>query len=515
MVNIAPQSSVTRPPVVVVLGHVDHGKTTLLDVIRETNIAGKESGGITQHIGAYQAEVHPSTGSGPAKLVTFLDTPGHEAFSAIRSRGAKAADVAILVVAADESIKPQTQEAISIIKQAEIPFVVAINKIDKPGANPQKVKQDLAGHDVLVEDWGGAVPVVEISAKEKRNIEVLLEMVLLVAEMEELKKDLSLPATGIIIESNLDKRRGYIATALVQKGILSVGDWLSAGTVIGKIKSMEDFMGKPLQVAEPSQPVLLTGWSRPPEIGREFTAAYSKDTAQELAATQVDLAPLFSFFKGDYSEPDSFKRYLKLIIKGDVSSSLEAIDSSLRQIKSQEVGYVILSADIGAISDADVNTAVVGGGTVIGFRVPIEGSVGKLAEKNGINVATFDVIYELIEYVRKQMANLLEPEVSRITLGKLKVLAIFKKDSRSQVVGGKVVSGKVARGALCDVIRGSNSVMTAKIGQVQHNKEDVSEVAEGLETGLRLDIIDSKKVVDIQVGDILEIYQEEKISRSL
>src|SRR3989338_8047886 len=281
----------SRPPVVVVLGHVDHGKTKLLDTIRKTNIAEKESGGITQHIGAYQISVN-------GRSITFLDTPGHEAFTAIRSRGAKVADIAVLVVAADESVKPQTKEAIKIIKSEDIPFVVAINKIDKEGANVQKVKQDLATEDVLVEDWGGKVPVVEISAKAGKNISELLDMILLVAELEELKEDVSLPAEGVIIESHLDKQRGYVVTALVQKSILSVGAWLRAGTVVGKIKSMEDFMGKAITEAKPSQPVLITGWPTAPDIGKEFVVAPDKDEATRIAEGNVNLAPLFSFFKG-------------------------------------------------------------------------------------------------------------------------------------------------------------------------------------------------------------------------
>ncbi len=501
-------ASENRPPIVVVLGHVDHGKTSLLDVIRKANIAGGESGSITQHIGAYQAVAQ-------GKMITFLDTPGHEAFTAIRSRGTKVADVAILVVAADESVKPQTQEAIHIIKEEKIPVVVAISKTDKPGANVQKVKQDLAGEEILVEDWGGTVPVVEISAKENRGISELLDMVLLVAELEDLKDDRSLPATGIIIESNLDKHRGYVATALIHKGVLSIGDWIVAGTAIGKVKSMEDFTGNRLETAIPSQPVLITGWTNPPEIGREFTTALTKDSAQDIMAANVNLTPLFCFLRTSHTQLDPLKKYLKLVIKTDVSSSLEAIEMALKQIKSEEVVYTVLSYDIGAISDSDVRTAAAGGGSVIGFRVPVETSARKLAEKDHVNLATFDVIYELIEYIRKQMAALLVAEIRREILGKVKILALFKKDARAQVIGGRVLSGKLVRGAFCDVTRDGKSIMIAKVGQVQQAKQDVPEVAEGLETGMRIDIIDPKTAIDIQVGDTLEIYQEESIARTL
>ena len=317
----------TRPPVVVVLGHVDHGKTKLLDTIRKTKVAEGESGGITQHIGAYQTNVS-------GKTITFLDTPGHEAFSAIRSRGVKVADIAILVIAADESVKPQTREAIRIIKEEKIPFIVALNKIDKEGANVQKVKQDLATEDVLVEDWGGKVPVIEISAKEGRNIDFLLDMILLVTELEELNEDLSSQAEGIIIESNLDKRRGYVATALVKRGVLNLSDWIVVGTVVGKIKSMEDFMGKDMVEAKPSQPVLITGWPTAPDIGKEFIVVSNKNEATRIAERNVNLAPPFSFFKGSVETGDENKKFLNLVFKSDVSSSLEAIEVSLKAIKS-------------------------------------------------------------------------------------------------------------------------------------------------------------------------------------
>src|SRR3989344_2163570 len=290
-----PNKGQNRPPVVVVLGHVDHGKTMLLDTIRKTNVIATESGGITQHIGAYQVDIATKNQEPRTKKITFLDTPGHEAFSAIRARGA---EVAVLVVAADESVKPQTKEAIRAIKEEDVPFIVAINKIDKENSNPQKVRQDLATEDVIVEDWGGKVPIVEISAKDGRNIPELLEMILLVAELEELKEDLSSPAEGVIIESNLDKQRGYVATALTQKGILKLGDWIVAGAVIGKVKSMEDFKGEPLFQAIPSQPVLIVGWPFAPEIGITFVVTESKEEAlKKQEEESINPQPLFSFFK--------------------------------------------------------------------------------------------------------------------------------------------------------------------------------------------------------------------------
>lgn len=519
-----------RPPVVVVLGHVDHGKTKLLDTIRETNIAEKESGGITQHIGAYQVEVPREPKSRENEMnrgiirsaqddfaiskITFLDTPGHEAFTAIRSRGVKVADIAVLVVAADESVKPQTKEAIRIIKEQKIPFVVAINKIDKDSANVQKVKQDLAAEDVLVEDWGGKVPAVEISAKQGQNISELLDMILLVAELEELKEDMSGPAQGVIIESHLDKRRGYVVTALVQKGTLSIGHWVVAGRIIGKVKSMEDFLGRAIKEAGPSQPAILTGWTEVPDTGLPFKAAHSKSDAEKFAEENsiITVAPLFSFL----NEPaDEAKKHYNLVLKADVRSSLEAIDSVLKAIKSEEVGYSITNYDIGDITENDIKTAVATKADVIGFRISVSPSALRLSEKEGVKVETFDVIYELVETIRKNMGGLLEPEVKRTLLGKLKVLALFKKGSKYQVIGGKVLSGKMIRGAAVDVIRNGEIVGKGKLGQLQHNKEDVGEVKEGLEAGIRLDVISDQPFIEVTVGDILEIYEEEKIARTL
>ena len=510
MPNTINNQSTVKPPVVVVLGHVDHGKTKLLDTVRKTNVIAKESGGITQHMGAYQVELPGNKEQGTRKI-TFLDTPGHEAFTAIRSRGAKVADIAVLVVAADESVKPQTKEAISIIKEEKIPFVVAINKIDKETANPQKVKQDLASEEVLVEDWGGSVPVIEISAKEGKGIPELLDMILLLAELEDLKEDTSLPAEGVIIESNLSRGMGYVATALLDKGTLKLGDWVVAGTSIGKIKSLHDFTGKPISEARPAQPVQVSGWQEAPEIGRSFVSAHSKDDAMKLKADNVDLSPLFQFFQAPREEEQN-KKILNLVLKSDVPSSLEALDSILRKIKSEEVGYRVVSNDIGPVSENDLKTAIATKAQVIGFRVSVDDSAKRLAEREGIKMFTFDIIYELVEYIRSEMSALMTPEIKRTLLGKLKLLAVFKKD----IVGGKVTLGKIARGSVVDILRGANKIGVAKITQLQHNKEDVTEVKEGLEAGLRLDSGNPPAGgLELKVGDVLECYEEEIISRTL
>lgn len=504
-------SAKSRPPVVVVLGHVDHGKTKLLDTIRKTKVAEKESGGITQHIGAYQAETN-------GKTITFLDTPGHEAFSAIRSRGAKIADIAILVVAADESVKPQTKEAIQIVQAEKIPLIVAINKIDKEGANSQKVKQDLAAENILVEDWGGKVPSIEISAKDGRNIPELLEMILLVAELEELKEDADSPASGVIIESRLDKRRGYLASVLTQKGIIKLGDWIVAGTVIGKIKSMEDFSGTLITEARPSQPVLISGWPSAPDVGKIFSVTDSKDKASRISEDNVDLSPLFLFVKEplpETAEQTAKKKFLNLVLKADFSGSLEAVDSTLKTIKSGEVGCNVVKYDIGNITETDVKSAIHSNGQIIGFRVSAEESAKKIADKENVKISSFDVIYELVEYIRKELGGLLEPEIERTLLGRLKVLATFKKDARSQIVGGKVLSGKIVRGGIIDVMRNGAKIALGKLGQLQQNKADSPEVKEGQEAGVRFEPLPNQPSQEIKEGDILDVYEEKKLERTL
>ncbi len=496
----------SRPPVVVVLGHVDHGKTKLLDVIRKTNVVAGESGGITQHIGAYQATIND-------KLITFLDTPGHEAFTAIRSRGANVADIAILVVAADESVKPQTKEAIRIIKEAKLPTIVAINKIDKEGANSAKVKQDLAQEDVLVEEWGGQTPALEISAKDGNGITELLEMINLVAELLELKEVLPAVASGVIIESNLDKRRGYVATALVQEGILHVGDWIVVDHVVGKVKSMEDFLGVAITEARPSQPVLITGWQEAPRVGGQFHTAPSKKSAEELAGDSVTPPPAaFDTFRGEQT-PNANSLTLNVIFKADVASSLEALDLSMSAIPTEQIGLRVLASGIGNISEGDVKTAAAKGAIIMGFRVQIDPAAAKLAERDGIVIKSFDIIYELIEAIRTDLAAQLPTETQRTVIGKLKVLAIFKTDARSVILGGRVTSGAIRKGSLVDLMRGDVPTRVGKISSLQREKEDVSEVAQGADCGMRIDTASFEG--EIHEGDVLEFITEEQVKKTL
>ncbi len=506
MTEIAEKTQIffKRPPIVVVLGHVDHGKTTLIDYLRKTKIAEKEAGGITQHIGAYQIETN-------GKFITFLDTPGHEAFSAIRSRGAKVADIAILIVASDEGIKPQTKEAIKHIQEAKIQVIVALNKIDKPQANPAMIKQQLAEEGILFEGWGGQVPAIEISAKTGKGVDELLELVLLTAELENLESNPDKPAEGVVIESHLDKKRGCVATLLIQDGTLKMDDYVVSGRNLAKLKMMEDFSGKTVSEAGPSEPVLTLGWNQSPNVGEKFQAVKTKEETDELLnqANQIPAPGTPLFIKESGPQKDN-KKILNLVFKADTQSSLEAVGEAVKNIFSEEVNYNVLSYGVGNIKDNDIKTVSPSGGAVYGFYVEIENSAKRLAEKEKIRIKTFDIIYELVEELRKDLSNLLEPEIRRTVLGKLKVLKIFKKGAGHQVVGGKIISGLARRGALIDVLRNNVKIVSGRLAQLQHNKVDVEEVKEGLEAGIKFD-----GPAEIQEGDLLEIYEEEKIKRNI
>lgn len=502
----------SRPPIVVVLGHVDHGKTKILDYIRKTKVAEKEAGGITQHIGAYQVEV-PFKKEGDSnhfqnRKITFLDTPGHEAFLAIRSRGAQIADIAILVVAADEGVKPQTKEAFNHIKEAKIPFIVAINKIDKEGANPNMVKQQLAEIGVLVEGWGGQIPVVETSAKTGRGIDELLELILLSAELEGLKASQNKKAKGVIIESHLDPKRGFVATLIIQDGTLKLNDYVVSGSTWAKIKLMENFLGENVIKALPSSPVLTLGWTESPEIGEKFQAVDSKEEAEKIAKETLKIKkPLFL---KEFGAEKENKKLLDIVFKADTFSSLEAIDEAIKNIKSEEVGYNVIGYGIGNINENDLKMIIPTNGIVYGFYVGLEDLAKRLAEKEKVRAKTFKVIYELVEELKRDLSELLEPEIKRTVLGKVKILKTFKKGVNFQIVGGKVIFGLVKRGFLVDVFRDNVKILSGRLSQLQHNKVDVEEVKEGLECGMKFE-----GLPQIQEGDILEIYQEEKIKRSI
>lgn len=494
MTQDKPQSNiVSRPPIVVVLGHVDHGKSSLLEAIKGLKITAKESGGITQHIGAYEVEHQ-------GKKITFLDTPGHEAFSAMRSRGAKVADIAILVVDAEESIKPQTKEAILHIQKSGIPMIVAINKIDKPGANPEKVKRDLMQCNVLVESLGGKVPHVLTSAKEKRGLNELLELILLVAEMEDFKGDLSLPAQGVVVESYLDNRRGPIATVLLRDGVLKKGDIIGAYPAFGKVKSLEDFQGVPRGEGLPSMPCVIVGFEAVPQVGEKFEVYPDIESAKkhlERKEKRLDGA--------DMTVMEKDKRVLNIVLKADVQGSIEAIKEVLKGLPQEKVALRVLKGEAGEIQEGDVRLAKDGKAKIIGFRVKTNAIAQKLAERENVSIMTFDVIYHLAQGVRVLMERRAAPEKVRNDLGKLKVLIVFLNDKNRQIVGGKITEGEVKKGTQIEVIRNNEIVGKGRPINLQKNKKDIDRAIKGDECGVLYE-----GDVKVEQGDILQFYLEEK-----
>lgn len=483
----------TRPPVVVILGHVDHGKSSILEKIKDLKITEKESGGITQHIGAYEVEHQ-------GKKITFIDTPGHEAFSAMRSRGAKVADIAVLVIAAEEGIKPQTKEAISHIKKTGIPMIVAINKMDKPGADPEKVKRELSVQDISVESMGGQIPSVETSAATGKGISDLLELILLVAEMEDLKADVFKPAEGVIIESYLDSRRGPTATLILQNGILKRGDILGTSSVVGKIRIMEDFQGKAIEKSFPSIPVIVLGFESVPGVGEKFKVFDNIETAQE-GFTKKELGSLK--LKGTESLKED-KRVLNIILKVDVLGSVEAIEEVLKDLPQEKVVLKILKAEVGEINESDVKLAIGSKAKVIGFRVKADPIAQSLAEREKIKITCFEVIYELAQGVRDLLGKRVSSEIVRIDLGKVKILEIFLTEKNRQIIGGKVIDGEVRRGSSVEVYRNEEKIGQGKITKLQKEKKEIGEVGKGSECGI-LYQGDTK----IEEGDILHSYIKE------
>jgi len=497
--NIGPRSAAGRPPVVVILGHVDHGKTSILDYIRKSQVVEKESGGITQHIGAYQIE-HKS------KKITFIDTPGHEAFSAMRSRGAKVADIAILVVAAEEGVKPQTKEAIAHIKKTGIPVIVAINKIDKKEAQPEKVKRELSQNDIIVESLNGQVPSVNLSAKTGQGVDDLLEMISLVAEMEELKSQSDQSASGVVVESHQDTKRGVTVTLLVKEGTLTNKDVIGTDSALGRVKTMEDSQLKSVEKALPSTPVIVTGLNQVPQVGEKFSVFNNLDEAQarinRKTAKRKEEKEVFVF------EPD--KKVLNIILKADVYGSLEATRESLKSIPSDEVVLRILKSEVGEVTESDVKLAESAQAKIVGFRVKASSPIERLAEQKKVRIMTFDIIYELIQGVRELLSKLLKPEVIKNVLGQLKILAVFRTEKDKQIVGGKVTKGLIKKGLLVDVLRNGEKIGQGTIIQLQKNKKDADEVNKDQEAGLLV-----KGITIIEKGDTLEAYEEERKKREI
>jgi translation initiation factor IF-2 len=490
-----------RPPVVVVLGHVDHGKSSLLEAIRDFKITSKESGGITQHIGAYEIEEKN-------KKITFIDTPGHEAFSAMRARGAEVADVALLVVDAAQSVQPQTKEAAQTIKRAEIPMIVVLNKMDLPTANPEKIKGELSKIDVVVESYGGTIPSVEVSAKEKTGINELLDVILLVAEMQELKADTNANPEGLVIESFMDSAKGPIATVVVQKGILKNKDIIATDIALAKVKHLEDFRGFPIKEAFPSQPAIVLGFEQVPAVGEKFK--FYK-TAEE-ALTQINLEkPKRELFAG-IVETDPNKKILNIILKGDVFGSLEAIEGMLKNLPQDKVALRILKSEVGDISESDAKLAEMSKAQIIGFRVKITPAVMRFMKNDlqsdgysKLRIKTFDIIYELIQNVRLGLEKSLEPETIRQDIGKLRTILVFWAEGKRQIVGGKITEGELKRGLKLEVFRENKKIGSGKIVNLQRDKKDIDLLRKGDEAGILFE-----GDIKIEKGDILQAYIEER-----
>jgi translation initiation factor IF-2 len=504
-----PESLVERPPIVTVMGHVDHGKTSLLDSIRHTKVTSSEAGGITQHIGAYQVNIN-------GKKITFIDTPGHEAFTAMRARGAQATDIAILVVAADDGVMPQTVEAINHAKAAGIPIVVAINKIDRPNAAPESVKQQLTEYGLVPEEWGGDTICVEISATKGQGIDQLLEMVLLVAEISEIKANPNRMAEGTVIEAELDKGRGPVATLLVQKGTLRIGDSITAGTTHGKVRSMTNDKGRTLRKAEPSVPVQVQGFAEVPKAGERFYVVDEK-VAKMISQKKKDEEREHDLQQKKMSVGDMFKQLdegaakeLNIVLKADVHGTVEAIRQSLEQINTGEVKVNIIHAGVGAVSETDVMLAAASNGIVIGFNVRPDTNAQKAAEKEGVEIKLSRVIYELIDGVRKLMSGLLDPEYKENVLGRVEVRATFKVPKVGTVAGCYVTDGKITNKSKVRLIRDGVVIHEGNLASLKRFKDDAKEVEQGYECGIGIENFN-----DIKVGDEIEAYIMEEVERTI
>jgi translation initiation factor IF-2 len=507
-----PEDLEPRPPVVTIMGHVDHGKTTLLDYIRQSNIVAGEAGGITQHIGAYQVTL-PN-----GKQITFIDTPGHEAFTAMRARGAQVTDIVVLVVAADDAVMPQTVEAINHALAANVPIIVAINKIDKPEANPDKIKQQLAERGILVEDWGGKYQCVEISAKYGKNVDLLLEKILLEAEIMDLKANPKKKARGVVIESKLDKGRGPIGTVLVQNGTLKIGDPFVAGTTFGRVRAMFDERGNRVEVAKPSTPVQVIGFDNLPEAGDSFVVVEDEKTAREIANRRSQLKREQRFRQSRAVSLDKLSEQIKegkvkelpIIIKADVNGSVEALSDSLMKISNEEVKVRIIHRAVGAISESDVLLAQASGAIIIGFNVRPTSAAKKLAESENVEIRLYNIIYNVINDVKSALEGMLEPEKREEILGTAEVRETFKIAKVGTVAGCFVTEGKILRNARARLIRNGIVIYDGKIASLKRFKDDVKEVEAGLECGIALENYN-----DIKVGDIIEAYNILEVKRKL
>lgn len=502
-----------RPPVVTIMGHVDHGKTKLLDTIRKTNVVASETGGITQHIGAYQVELKDE--SGKARAITFLDTPGHEAFSAMRAHGANITDIVVLVVASDDGVKPQTLEAVSHAKAANVPILVAVTKIDKPEADLERTKRQLADIDLLPEEWGGKTVVVPLSSVTGEGISTLLEMILLTADVVAYTASPTTKPTGVVIESHLAPGLGPVATVLVQQGTVKIGDVLVFQTTYAKIRSMENHLGKRVMQVGPSTPVRIAGLKAVPEFGEIFKTVENEKIARELTETNVqhrNIRSVKHLGLGELSEAiaEGTLKELAIVIKADTQGSLEAIRNSVLELSSADVAIKIIHEGVGDLSESDINMALTSNALVVSFRVNVSPVIRKYATQKGVKISTYDIIYQLIDDLFDALAGLLEPELVEIELGKAEILKVFKASKNDGIVGVRITSGAVEKGSEARIMRDGEAVGTAKLLRIQREKEVVDKVNAGTECGISVDA-----TIVPKEGDQLELFKQEERIRKL
>lgn len=501
ILSIKEEGMEQRPPVIVVMGHVDHGKTKILDAIRQTDVVSRESGGITQHVGAYQVRKNN-------RLITFIDTPGHEAFTAMRSRGARVADIAILVVAADDGVQPQTKEAIKIIQDAGLPFVIAINKIDKPDANIEKVKQDLSSVNLLPEDWGGSAICIPVSAKTNEGIDELLETVLLVSDLnkENILSNPNRKAIGTIIESHIDKGEGPVSTILVQAGTLRIGDVLCIGGNLyaGKVKNLKDYKGDYIKEVFPGTPARILGLKMSPEVGSILEATDDEKSLNKDIKSQINALSRSQSSLSVAREEDAGMKSINLIVKADVLGSLEAIIESLAKLETGEIKVKIVSKGLGTISETDVLKAEATGAKLIGFHVKPNTATANLARDKKVEVKLYDVIYHLIEYIQEQMKEMAVKEKAKVLVGKLKVLKVFRRENKSMIIGGRVEEGFIIPSEIVIIVRGGQALASGNVTRIETAKQLAEKVTAGTECGLNFE---GRPV--IEEGDVLEFYKEE------
>jgi translation initiation factor IF-2 len=504
-----------RPPVVTIMGHVDHGKTTLLDSIRSTNVAEGEAGGITQHIGAYKVSIQDKDSPAYGRQIVFLDTPGHEAFTRMRSRGAKATDIVVLVVAADDGVMPQTLEAIDHAHAAEVPIIVAVNKIDKPGALPERVKKQLADRGLVPEDWGGKTVFVDVSAKQKTNLNLLMEMICLVADLQDLKALADRPATGVVLEAKLDRGRGPVATVLVQNGTLRTGDNFVVGNVYGKVRAMFDDRGNQLQQAPPSTPVEILGMEGLPQAGDQFLVVADRDKARgisdyrEQKAREAQLAKSSRVSLEGLAEQmkSSGVKELNIILKGDVQGSVEVLGDLLSKMSNDQVRLKVLRSGVGAITESDVLLASASNAIIIGFNVRPERKAQELAEQEKVDMRLHSIIYELQDEIKRAMSGLLEPTIKEIHQGRAQVLETFRIPKVGTIAGCRVLDGLIKRDSEVRLLRDNVVIYKGKVGSLRRFKDDASEVRNGMECGISI-----AGYSDVKVGDVIEAFVTERVA---